>query len=174
MVSMLSAAACVGPQQATTALSSPSGHAGVPPTSLHVTGSLHASTNPAGGANQCLLNQPNRGQLSLATSGMSLSGGQALKVEMTLRPSPGTYSAVVPTGGGGTPVRVERLAYAPDGGITGRWMAISGTVTVDRADNVGGPETVGIVSGSVDSQLTRPDGAAPIHVYGTWGCSFSN
>ena len=169
---MLVAAACVGPQHVTRTSSSASGHPGLPPTSLHVAGSLRANTNPAGGANQCVLNQPNRGQLTLATPGMSLQDGQELRVEITLRPSPGIYSAVVPTVGGVTPVRVERGSHSA--AITGLWNATSGTVSVDRTENVGGPGTYGIASGSVDAQLTLPNGSEPISVYGTWGCLFSN
>lgn len=174
MVSVLIAAACVGPQHATTASPSPSGRPGLPPTSLHITGSLRANTNPAGGANQCVPNQPLRGQLTITTPGMSLPDGQELRVEMTLGPGPGIYSAVVPTASGVTPVRVERLSSLPGGTRTGLWNATSGTVTVEHAGNVGGPGADGILSGSVDAQLTLPNGSVPIRVYGPWSCYLAN
>jgi len=97
-----------------------------------------------------------------------------LRVVMAVRASPGIFSAVVPTLGGVSPVRVERLSAAAGGGVTGLWDAVSGTVRVDFAGNVGGPGTNGTASGSIDAQLTLPNGSQPIHVFGTWGCSFAN
>lgn len=93
---------------------------------------------------------------------------------MTLGPGPGIYSAVVPTASGVTPVRVERLSSLPGGTRTGLWNATSGTVTVEHAGNVGGPGAYGILSGSVDAQLTLPNGSVPIRVYGPWSCYLAN
>ena len=93
---------------------------------------------------------------------------------MTVRASPGMYSAVLPSLAGVTPVRVERLSPEAGGGVTGVWDAVSGTVTVDLAENVGGPATHGMASGSVNAELTLPDGSESIHLSGTWSCSFSN
>jgi hypothetical protein len=173
-LSLLLTAACTSAQQSTMPSSSHPVRASLPASNLHVSGALQASTPPAGGSSQCRVNQPNRGQVTVETSGMSLADGQLLRVVMTVRASPATYSAVVPILGGVTPVRVERLSAAAGGGMTGRWDAVSGTVSVDVAENVGGPATQGMASGSVSAELTLPDGSESIHVSGTWTCSFSN
>lgn len=167
-------AACTNPQPSALPSSSPTKSAqSIPLTNLHITGSLRASTNPNAGPNQCQLNQPSRGQLTIAIPGMSLSDGQVLRVKMTTGATPGVFSAVVPAVEGVTPVRVERLANSGGGAVTGLWTSTSGTVRVDVADTRAGSATYGVASGRVDTQLALTNGAQPIDLHGTWGCSHS-
>ena len=54
--------------------------------------------------------------------------------------------------------------------MTGDWLAVSGTLVVTRSDNVGDPNSYGVVSGSVDARLALAGGKQQITLRGTWGC----
>lgn len=142
-------------------------------TNLRFTGSLRGTISPPDSSNRCVLNYPNRGQLTLETPGMSLADGHRVRVTLTFRPSPGVYSAVVPTVGGVTPVRIEELTHS-DGSVTDLFTATSGTVQVTVAIHVGESGSTGLVSGLVNAQLALASGAQAVSLSGKWGCSFSN
>lgn len=142
-------------------------------TNLRFTGFLRGTISPPDSSNRCVLNHPNRGQLTLETPSMSLADGHRVRVTLTFRPSPGVYSAVVPTVGGVTPVRIEELTPS-DGSVTALFTATSGTVQVTVANHVGESGSTGLVSGFVNAQLAVACGAQAVSLTGKWGCSFSN
>ncbi len=159
-----------GPTHAPVVTPSPGGRPPVPLTELHIGGSLNVATDPSGGENACFYGQPFPGFVRISTPQMPLPDGEALTVFFFSPPRIGSYAASSP-GPNGTPivgaVRSTRLA---GGGYSGDWFAVSGTLTISQATNLGDSATWGVMAGSLDAALTRSNGTEPITVRGSWGC----
>jgi hypothetical protein len=100
---------------------------------------------------------------------MALSDGQWMEVAMVLPATPGSFAASSPDASRPV-VSAVRHTRSAGGGMTGRWLAISGTLVVSTSDTVGAPNAYGVVSGSIDARLALPGGKQRITISGTWGC----
>jgi hypothetical protein len=90
---------------------------------------------------------------------------------MEVLPSSGAQPAESPSFAGNiTPVRAEQYPTAASGALVAVWSATSGTITVSTVRDVGRQGYYGVISGTVDVQLSQAGGAKPIHLSGTWGC----
>ena len=138
-----------------------------PATSLNIAGAFSASTAPERGENACFFGQP---FLELRTPQMALSDGQWIGVDIFMPSTIGSFSVESPAGDGRPIVSAFRHTRSAGGGQTGQWLAVSGSVEVARAENVGDPAAYGVVSGSVDVRLALPGGKQPITLRGNWGC----
>ena len=159
------------PSQASTPSPTPSpSRPAVPATSLRVTGALSAATDPAAGENACFYGQPFAGEVRVSTPQMTLADGQALGIVLFAPPSVGTYAANSPAGNGQAIVRAQRTTRPGGGADSGDWLAVSGTLTVTQAENLGNKADYGVIAGTVDARLAWANGSQPINLQGSWGC----
>jgi hypothetical protein len=141
-----------------------------PATGLHIAGAFSASTDPAAGDNACSFGQPLSREVEVVTKQMALSDGQWMEVDFFMPSTLGSFSAASAAGDNRPLVRAHRHSRSAGGAETGDWFATSGTIVVERSDNVGDPKKYGVVSGSLDVRLALAGGSQQITVRGTWGC----
>ena len=142
----------------------------VPFTSLQISGTLTSATDPGAGENSCFYGEPFAGSVRTSTPAMALPDGQALRVFFFSPLRIGSYDASSPGGDGRPIVRAVRTTRLAGGGDSGDWFAVSGTLTIAQATNLGDKANWGVIAGSLDAALTRSDESEPITVHGQWGC----
>jgi hypothetical protein len=142
----------------------------VPHTSLQISGTLSATTDPAAGENSCFYGQPFAGSVRTSTPAMALPDGQALRVFLFSPLRMGSYEASSPGGDGRAIVRAVRSTRMAGGGDSGDWFAVSGTLTITQTMNLGDGANWGVIAGNIDATLTWTNGSDPITVRGAWGC----
>jgi hypothetical protein len=92
-------------------------------------------------------------------------------VGIELTPSTGDQPAESPVlQANMTPVGIEQYPTGASGALLAVWSAISGTITVRSAQDLGKKGQYGTVSGTVDARLADSGGRRPLHLTGTWGC----
>jgi hypothetical protein len=142
-----------------------------PITDLQVAGSMSARSDHAAGESSCSYGEFVAGRVRFVTSAMPMGSGGVLRAGMEVLPLSGSQPAESPVLAGNiTPVRVEQYPTGASGALIGAWLATSGTITVSSVRDVDRKGYYGVISGTVDAQLSQSGGGKPLHLTGTWGC----
>ena|SRR2546428_282988 len=142
-----------------------------PSTDLQVAGSMSARSDPAAGESSCSYGEFVAGRVRFVSTAMALSSGGVLRVGMEVLPSSGSQPAESPLFAGNiTPVRVEQYPTVASGALLAAWSATSGAIIVSAVRDVGRRGRYGVISGTVDAQLSQSGSSKPLHLTGAWGC----